>query len=136
MAKLQSEPAPVRSIGAAESQSRPKSSPPLWISVSLVLVCLYAPVGWIAFTSRAPFLPSASEQIVFFVTLPGEWFAQNCGGRAYDYYWFAGIAVALLFLLGVTAGRRSWFALWYACLTMLGWSAFTAGWLWNDLWPK
>ena len=51
----------------------------------------------------------------------------------YDYFFFAGLATATLFTLGFIASRRSWFMLGSALLILLGWSSYTAQWLWFHL---
>jgi hypothetical protein len=93
-------------------------------ATAVTLSCLYAPIAWIAFSDRAPFYYNAKERIVFFVTLPGEWFAQNCGARMYDYYAFAAFATIGLIALGIAAGRHSRFTATLSGITLLGWSFF------------
>ena len=110
--------------------------PSLWLSVPSLLFCLYVPFGWIAFSSRSWGPTVRRDWLVFLITLPGEWFAQRCGGRAEDYYFFAGLSTAGLLSIGVYASRKNWFIFAVSCLVLTGWAAFTANWLWHDLGPS
>jgi hypothetical protein len=107
--------------------------PGSWLAAFISLLCLYLPVGWITFSSRVPFWLSYSERLVFLFTSPGEWIAQRCGARMYDYYFFAGIATIVLLALGISIGRRGWLGIVFVNLALCGWSAITAQWLWNEL---
>lgn len=113
-----------------------RQRPPYLVSVPILLLCMYAPIGWIAFSSRSWGERLKGELLVFFLTLPGEWFAQPCGARAADYYVCAGLVTAGLFIGGAWVSRKSWLALAWTCCVLVGWSAFTANWLWHDLGPN
>src|SRR5262245_36698755 len=85
--------------------------PNAWVAGAFSLVCLYAPVAWISFSSRMPYWYSITKWVVFLLTSPGEWYAQRCGARMFDYFFFAGLATVCLFALGIYFGRRRWLAL-------------------------
>jgi hypothetical protein len=103
------------------------------LSVILILLALYLPVAWIPFCDRAKFAMADKYWVAFVLTLPGEWYAQRCGARSYDYFFFAGLATACLFAFGAIIGKRAWTALAGVVLLLAASSAMTALWLWNDL---
>jgi hypothetical protein len=109
------------------------SPPSRWIAFFVSIVCAYVPVAWISFSSRASLWWSQSERAIFLITSPGEWLAQRCGARAYDYYFFAGLSTLLLLAAGYVVGRQGWLWLAIGNTALLGFSIFTAQWLWTRL---
>ena len=71
--------------GFAAGQGRP---PTVRLATVVSVVSLYLPVAWIPFCERAELVMSDSDWPFFVLTLPGEWYAQRCGARMYDYYFF------------------------------------------------
>jgi hypothetical protein len=110
-----------------------KLPPQARLAAIISLLCLYLPLVWNPFCDRAVFEMSGNNWPAFVLTLPGEWYAQRCGARMYDYFLFAGLATVCLFALGVYCGKRSWFALVVVNLTLGLSSTLTAYWLWEDL---